>query len=138
MTDPAERFQNCGGCAFWHRLRDGDGACCRWAPEAATRPETAAHWPLTREFEGCGDGVAAAPLSIGSHCVSCVHWRRPELGLNPVNRGDMPMSWWGRAGHCTRHAPRPGRDPGPRGFWRATLDTDFCGEGAARKSEPEP
>ena len=137
MTDPAERPRNCGGCAFWHRLRDGDGICCRWAPDAATRPETTAHWPLTHELEGCGDGVAAAPFSIGAYCVNCLHWRRPERGLNPVNRGDMPMSWWARAGHCTRHAPRPSREPGPRGFWRATLDTDFCGEGAPRKSEPK-
>ncbi len=137
MTDVAEQPENCGACAFWRRFRDNDGICGRWAPEASARPETVAHWPLTRQLEGCGDGVVAGPFSLGAHCAACVHWRRPALGLDPVNRGDMPMSWWARAGHCTRHAPRPMREPGPRGFWPATLDIDFCGEGAPRKTDPE-
>ena len=133
MTDAVERV-NCGGCAFWRSLRENDGVCCRWAPEATNRPETVAHWPQTRRDEGCGDGVGAAPFSIGAYCANCQHWRRPEHGLNPVNRGDMPRAWWARAGYCTRHATHPVRDPGPRGFWSATVDVDFCGEGVPVKT----
>lgn len=133
MTDEPVRPPNCGACAFWGKLRDNEGVCRRRAPEATKRPEAAAHWPLTRRIDGCGDGVAGAPLSLGADCANCLHWRRPEQGLRPVNRGDMPMSWWIRAGHCTRHAPRPDSEPGPRGFWPATLNSDFCAEGRPRK-----
>ena len=52
-------------------------------------------------------GRRGPPLSIGTRCADCVFWRRPDGGLNPVNRGDMPMAWWARAGICARHAPRP-------------------------------
>ena len=135
MTDVAEMPENCGGCAFWRKLRDTEGVCCRRAPEGSSRPETVAHWPLTHRVDGCGDGVAAARFSLGAYCANCVYWRRPEHGLRPVNRGDMPMAWWARAGHCTRHAPRPASEPGPRGFWPATLDVDFCAEGVARKAD---
>ena len=132
-----QRPENCGACAFWRKLRVNEGVCCRFAPEATHRPETVAHWPLTRRNEGCGDGAAGPPFSIGAHCATCLHWRRPEQGLNPVNRGDMPLAWWARAGCRTRHAPRSVREPGPRGFWPATLDVDFCAEGAPRKTEPK-
>jgi hypothetical protein len=74
-------------------------------------------------------------LFVDRHCVDCVVWRRPGLGLNPVSRGDMPMAWWARAGQCARHAPRPVSEPGPRAFWRATLGTDCCAEGEPRKSD---
>ena len=99
------------------------------------RPEEVAHWPLTRSWQWCGEGVEAASLSIGTHCANCVFWRRPDVGLNPVNRGDMPMAWWERAGLCVRYAPRPVREPGPRGFWRATLDVDFCADGQPRRPD---
>ena len=135
MTEVANRPENCGACAFWRKLRDNDGICCRWAPQATNQPETVAHWPLTYRIDGCGDGVAAARVSPGAACAKCLHWRRPPRGLNPVSRGDMPMTWWARAGHCTRHAPRPVRDPGPRGFWPATLNSDFCAEGAPREGD---
>ena len=137
MTDPTERPQNCGDCAFWCKLRDNEGLCCLRAPEPGNRPEMAAHWPLTHRVDRCGDGVAAARLSLGAYCANCKHWRRPEHGLNPVNRGDMPMAWWARAGYCARHAPRSVPDPGPRAFWLATLDVDFCGDGVPRERDPE-
>jgi hypothetical protein len=79
-------------------------------------------------------GLGAVMLFVDRHCADCAFWRQPAGGLNPVNRGDMPMAWWARAGLCARHAPEPANEPGPRAFWRATLDMDFCGEGAARKS----
>ncbi len=132
MTDDVAGPENCGACAFWRKLRDNEGACLRRAPEATSRPEAAAHWPLTHRTDGCGDGVAA-PSMLVADCGACVYWRRPEHGLHPVNRGDMPMSWWARAGHCTRHAPRPTSEPGPRGFWPATLNADLCAEGRPRQ-----
>ena len=132
MTDQPLRPANCGSCAFWRKLRESEGMCCRHAPAAAHLPERVAHWPQTHSHQWCGEGIAAAPLSIGSRCADCIFWRRPELGLNPVNRGEMQMAWWKRAGLCTRNAPHPVSEPGPRAFWRATLDTDFCGEGVAR------
>jgi hypothetical protein len=93
------------------------------------RPEEAAHWPVTHRRQWCGEGAVAEAAPVGSHCANCVYWRRPEGGLNPVNRGDMPMAWWAGAGICARHAPRPVADPGPRSFWRDTQGTDFCAEG---------
>ena len=135
MTDSPQQPAHCSACAFWRKLREMDGVCCRRAPDATHRPETVAHWPLTHRTDGCGDGVAAPVLSLGTYCSNCVFWRRPDQGLHPLNRGDMPTAWWERAGHCTRHSPRPVREPGPRGFWRATLDVDFCGEGVPRKTD---
>ena len=77
MTDVAERPENCGACAFWRKLRDNEGVCCRWAPEATSHPEAVAHWPLTHRTDGCGDGVAAA-VSLGADLRNCVYWRRPR------------------------------------------------------------
>jgi hypothetical protein len=124
---------NCAGCAFWLKQREKEGVCRRHAPETSNRPEQVSHWPETHSWQWCGEGVAAAPLSIGSRCADCVFWRHPDGGLNPVNRGDMPMAWWAHAGICARHAPRPDSEPGPRAFWRATQATDFCADGMARE-----
>ncbi len=135
MTDVPLRPVNCGACAFWRKLRESEGVCCRHAPDATNRPDEVAHWPLTRNWQWCGEGVEAASLSIGTHCANCDFWRRPDVGLNPVNRGDMPRAWWERAGLCVRYAPRPVREPGPRGFWRATLDVDFCADGQPRRPD---
>jgi hypothetical protein len=132
MSDQAVAPASCAACAFWRKLREHEGVCARHAPEPSVHRDEAAHWPQTHGHEGCGEGVAAEAMSIGSHCADCVFWRRPEQGLHPVDRGDMPMAWWARAGLCARHAPRPVHEPGPRSFWRATQDTDFCAEGLAR------
>jgi hypothetical protein len=136
MSGAPLRPASCGACAFWRKLRESEGLCCRRAPDASHIPEQVAHWPQTRSWQWCGEGVAGAPLSIGARCADCAFWRQPEGGLNPLHRGDMPMSWWARAGLCARHAPRPVSEPGPRGFWRAALDTDGCAEGEQRKSGP--
>jgi hypothetical protein len=101
-----------------------------------TAPQRSPHWPQTHGQQWCGEGVTAAPLSIGSRCADCVFWRHPDGGLNPVNRGDMPKVWWTHAGIWARHAPRPDSEPGPRAFWRATQDTDFCADGVAREQDP--
>jgi hypothetical protein len=132
MTGPPGPAPNCAGCAFWRKLRENEGVCCRHAPEAPNRPEEVAHWPQTHSWQWCGEGIAAAPLSIGSRCADCIYWRHPDGGLNPVNRGDLQMAWWAHAGSCARHAPRPASEPGPRAFWRATKDTDYCADGASR------
>jgi hypothetical protein len=55
--------------------------------------------------------------------------------MHPMNRADMPNSWWARAGVCARHAPRPVSEPGPRGFWRATAEGDRCGDGFWAEAE---
>lgn len=135
MIGPLVPPQNCAGCAFWHKKIEKEGLCRRHAPEASNRPEEVAHWPQTHSWQWCGEGVAAAPLSIGSRCADCVFWRHLDRGLTPVNRGDMPLVWWTHAGICARHAPHPDSEPGPRAFWRATQDTDFCADGVAREQD---
>ncbi len=135
MTDHSPRPDNCGACAFWRKLRENEGVCCRHAPEPSSIPEQATHFPQTRIGQWCGEGVTAPSLSVGTRCADCFYWRRPDSGLNPVNRGDMPMEWWARAGICARHAPRPIGEPGPRAFWPATLDTDRCADGEPRKHD---
>lgn len=132
MTEPVGGLLTCADCAYWTGVRDHTGLCRRWAPEPAGAPGMAAHWPQTRAQDGCGEGRRADDRPLAPACDECRHWRRPELGLNPVDRGDMPMKWWARAGYCVRHAPRPVNQPGPRAFWSATLDVDCCGEGERR------
>lgn len=52
-----------------------------------------------------------------------------------MNRSDMPNSWWSNAGVCARRAPKPITEPGPRAFWRATSQTDYCGDGARTQAD---
>jgi hypothetical protein len=132
MADQATRPANCAACAFWRKLRENEGVCARHAPQTSIRPEEAAHWPQTRGWQWCGEGVDAKALSIETHCADCLYWQHPQGGLHPVNRGDMPMAWWAHAGICARHAPHPVSEPGPRAFWRATHNTDLCAEGLPR------
>ena len=128
MTTTPRQYQSCGQCAFWQWFRDQDGLCRRRAPEATFRAEEVAHWPQTHGRQGCGDGVPAEELQR-VNCADCVFWRRYKGGMHPMNRADMPNSWWARAGICARHAPMPITEPGPRAFWRATAENDGCGEG---------
>ena len=108
MSDQPVRPANCEACAFWRKLREHEGLCARHAPETSVHPDETAHWPQTHGWQGCGEGVVAEATSIGTHCAECVYWRRPESGLHPVNRRDMPMAWWDRAGMLqpSRAAPR--------------------------------
>jgi hypothetical protein len=138
MSDNTVRPANCAACAFWRKLREHEGLCARRAPETSIHPDEPAHFPQTHDWQWCGDGVAAEPMSIGSRCADCAYWRRPEAGLNPLNRRDVPMAWWTRAGICARHAPRPVPEPGARSFWRATEGTDFCAEGQPRHGGEHP
>jgi hypothetical protein len=124
---PMQEAPSCARCAYWQVVRENTGLCRRRAPEAAHHAEEVAHWPQTHGGEGCGDGVEG-PESRRVSCAACVFWRRYKGGMHPMNRADMPNSWWARAGVCSRHAPRPVNEPGPRAFWRATADIDFCGE----------
>ena len=129
MTEPTY-VQGCAGCAYWQVVREDEGLCRRHAPDATIRAETVAHWPQTHGHQGCGDGEPAGGARLVS-CAECRFWRRYKGGLHPMNRSDMPNSWWSRAGLCARRAPSPSTEPGPRGFWRATVNTDGCGEGVA-------
>ena len=88
MADQAIRPANCAACAFWRKLRENEGVCARHAPQTSIRPEEAAHWPQTRSWQWCGEGVAAKALSIETHCADCLYWQHPQSGLHPVNRGD--------------------------------------------------
>jgi len=138
MSDQAAAPVHCEACAFWRKLREHEGLCARHAPEASVNRDEVAHWAQTHGWQGCGEGRAAAPMSVGAHCADCIFWHRPTDGLHPVDRGDMPMAWWARAGLCARHAPYPVSEPGPRAFWRATQDTDFCGDGLSRRPGERP
>ena len=97
--------------------------------QACVVAEQVAHWPQTHSHQWCGDGAVAASPAPGATCANCFYWRQPGGGLNPVDRGDMPMAWWAHAGYCARHAPRPVSEPGARAFWRATHAADACAEG---------
>jgi hypothetical protein len=124
----------CADCAYWDKLRVGDGLCRRFAPDVARVAEQIAHWPSTSSQQGCGDGVKG-PAKPHVTCGKCVYWRSFRDGIHPVNRSDMPYSWWARSGFCVRRAPRPVTEPGPRAFWRATSDIDYCGEGVSRDGD---
>jgi hypothetical protein len=123
--------QSCGGCGFWARHGEHDGACRRHAPRPAERADAVAHWPMTRATEGCGEGAPRGPRTPAlPHCDQCRYWRgNPGGGLTPQNRRDERQDWWASAGRCVRHAPGPSSDPGSRGFWRATHRSDSCAEG---------
>jgi hypothetical protein len=131
----AKEATACADCAYWEKVREVDGHCRRFAPEAARLAEEVSHWPLTHARQGCGDGETAACATPRVTCAVCIYWRRYKGGLHPMNRSDMPNNWWARAGVCIRRAPKPAAEPGPRAFWRATADIDFCGEGVAREVE---
>ena len=122
MSDQSVRPANCAGCAFWRKLREQEGLCARHAPEPSIRPDEAAHFPQTHNWQWCGEGVAAEPMSIGSRCADCLYWRRPDGGLNPSTvatcrwpgglRRELrppcaaPGSRAGTAGILARHARR--------------------------------
>jgi hypothetical protein len=118
----------CAACAYWSRWRETEGVCRRHAPEPSPRSGAVSHWPQTHDWQGCGEGDSAIEGHPVRRCDGCLYWRRPKDGLDPVDRADMRKGWWATAGLCTRYAPHPVADPGPRAFWRATQENDFCGE----------
>jgi hypothetical protein len=136
MKDAPDQVRSCARCIYWQKLRDNEGLCRRHAPSASVRSEQVAHWPQTHAGQWCAEGLVAS-VRPGANCSACDFWRHAEGGLNPMDRGDMPMSWWARAGLCVRHAPRPNAEPGTRAFWQATLGADSCGDGVVR-DEPPP
>ena len=122
------RPHNCSECAYWRSVRKDEGLCRRYAPDGSKHAEKVAHWPQTHASQWCGEGRVGAATGV---CSQCVYWRRPAGGLQPVDRADMPRPWWDGAGHCARRAPHPASEPGPRAFWRATRESDGCGDGDA-------
>ena len=118
--------RSCSECGYWRSVRKDEGACRRHAPDASERADEVAHWPQTHASQWCGEGRVGAASVV---CSQCVYWRRPAGGLQPVDRGDMPRPWWDSAGHCARRAPHPASVLGPRAFWRATSESDVCGDG---------
>ena len=134
MSEYPSGLTACGSCAFWRHRGGPIGNCHRYPPVAGPNVSEVARWPETEAADGCGDGVptgVAAPRQI--RCGECLYWHEmaPGQGLNPINRRDQFAAWWREAGHCRRHAPPTGTEPGYHGFWRATHATDGCGEGKA-------
>lgn len=128
MTAITGDKSSCSHCHFWHLLRPHYGLCERNAPKPSGE-EQIAHWPETNRDQGCGEFETPAVARVLTHCGDCQYWRRPPNGFEPDDKGDKVASWWAMAGHCTRHAPQPSSDPGPRAFWPATHATDQCAEG---------
>ena len=135
MTTPmvtGDETERCDACAFWKMARPGEGWCLRRAPAGASESDRVAHWPTTRGVQGCGEYLSASAAYDRVSCGDCRFWRRPANGIQPVDRGDKLAGWWEKAGHCTRHAPVPQSEPGPRAFWRASNAMDACAEGLPR------
>ena len=132
MNEPSDGPANCAACAYWEQLRQA-GNCRLHAPNPSVNADEVAHWPQTHGDQWCAQGVAVPAPTPRVRCADCFAWRRPGNGLNPADRGDMPMAWWAAAGYCARRAPRPSPEPGMRAFWRATHGEDSCAEGRARR-----
>jgi hypothetical protein len=130
-TEGGCRMDRCDHCIFWKMARPEEGWCLRRAPKPAGVAEGIAHWPTTHGAQGCGEFMAAGSAYELVACGDCRYWRRHAQGLQPVDRGDKPAGWWAQAGKCTRHAPAPQSEPGPRAFWRASHVSDCCAEGLA-------
>jgi len=124
--------QKCAACVFWKMARPNEGACHRHAPFPAYVAERIAHWPTTHGAQGCGEFLSQGLAYERIACADCRFWRGPAAGLDPFDRADKPLAWWGQAGLCTRHAPQPQSEPGPRAFWRATHAKDLCAESLRR------
>ena len=124
-------MERCDHCIFWKMALPGEGRCQRRAPEVVSEAERIAHWPTTHGAQGCGEFVVSGAAYDLVSCSGCRYWRKPANGLQPVDRGDKPWSWWTQAGLCARHAPAPQSEPGPRAFWRASHASDSCAEGLA-------
>ena len=122
--------ETCETCAFWSRQTSREGACHRHAPQPNLRHQEATHWAETHGSQSCGEWSASGERALPT-CADCRYWRRPALGLNPMNRSDMRAGWWEGAGICARWAPGAIGEPGARAFWSATHGLDFCGDGAA-------
>ncbi|MCW2285820.1 hypothetical protein M2323_003656 [Rhodoblastus acidophilus] len=132
MSGEAEK---CAACVYWKMARPNEGSCQRHAPTPAYVSDSVAHWPTTHGGQGCGEFLVQGSAVDLAVCAECRYWRSPKGGLDPTDRGDKPLQWWGRAGLCTRHAPAPQSEPGPRAFWRATHATDLCAESIRRAAQ---
>ncbi len=136
MTATPQR-ERCDRCVFWKMARPAEGACLRRAPQTAGEAERIAHWPTTHGAQGCGEFVEAGSAYELVTCGACRYWRRPPNGYQPVDRGDKLAAWWSQAGVCSRCAPFPQSEPGPRAYWRASHISDACAEGMARSQEDQ-
>ena len=115
MTDESTRPANCGACAFWRKLRDNDGVCCRHAPRGRRiHPEQVAHWPQTHRQQWCGEGVVPRRRSRSGRTARIASiWRRPGTGAPSGQSGRHADGVVGvrRDLRPPRAAPRS--EPGP-------------------------
>ena len=95
LNDAPESPADCANCVFWRRLREHEGDCRRRAPEPAP---VAPNRSRTGRRPTAINGAATAPSPRRPRrarlAPTVFYWRHPEGGLNPVDRGDMPMAWW--------------------------------------------
>ena len=125
-------MERCDQCLFWKMARPGEGRCLRRAPKPV--PEVRSDLALADDTWRAGlRGIRGNRRTAFDFvlCGQCRYWRKPAAGLQPIDRGDKPSHWWAQAGLCTRHAPTPVSEPGPRAFWRASHVAEFLRGGLA-------
>lgn len=134
METVATEIVHCGQCTFWQQLDDVNGNCRRHAPGPCQNMDEVAHWPLTRKYESCGEGVQAPKDRVPYlRCDACLYWRPVGEGIDPMLRQDQLSGWWRHAAYCARYAPVPVKEPGPRAYWRATNAADGCFDGKPKR-----
>ncbi len=133
MSENTPANFTCGACAFWSPFTQREGSCRRRAPRPVGVVDEVARWPRTQTDAFCGEGCTPSDTDLQLvTCATCVYWRRPSGGLQPVDLLDHLAAWWSRAGHCHRIAPLPSSASGYKAAWRATHETDSCFEGKKR------
>lgn len=68
-----EQDAACGTCCYWSELGDGIGQCRRYAPRPRTGTDQVV-WPVTEEYEFCGEWEDSKPFcdcDDGETCPIC-------------------------------------------------------------------
>ena len=85
----------CGQCAFWRHLNERDGSCHLRAPEPIGVVDEAARWARTHFDAFCGEGRRREDTQLQQVvCSTCLYWRHPPGGLEPVDLLDRRQDWW--------------------------------------------
>lgn len=93
-----EQDNGCGTCAYWSELGDGIGQCRRYAPRPRTGTDQVV-WPVTEEFEFCGeweDSDYPCDCDDDETCPTCTDIDT-EFDAIVGNLLDTPRRrWWAR------------------------------------------